>query len=581
MKHLIFIIFLYTNFSFAGNLLIPTCDLNINQAEFRKLSDQQLNDKTNTYLHRRDHCDAASALLEMYGRSQSLVNKSTIRKNLFLSLNKGRFLNEYTSLILGLGKDLDHLESEEALENLVLLYSHFITHRGTNPSSQFYVGSRHLNLLDEAEVQFRFFISNFPNNSSVKKIKKSLKTVYDRKIYNSLEYINFYAAKEGFRGEIEGRELFKLLKLLDRGYESKYFQQGLSLIAREKTHGAFSPVFLAKLNLILDLYFINKLNPVDISHELKGLIKNESSELSSMPFINSGNNEGSNQLNDFLTQKGEDKSVFFPLNKDFKFTPTKMLVSLGVVGILMVFDEPIMNFVQRNKEAGIMDEIANYGNHFGEISGLMPLVLGTLGYGLVFDSNKSKNAAISSIGAAVLGQLVVETLKSATHRSRPEAGVGPFDFKGFGLGSDNTSFPSGHSAAAWSVASVFAEEFGDEYKWAPAAAYGLAAITSYSRMNKNKHWASDVVMGALVGYVAGKIFHKFYRETFKNRTENISVTPIIGSMNGLKVVISEKMYADLKKYPLDILYRYQKSVLLNASRDLKYLDNIYIDVYLD
>ena len=152
---------------------------------------------------------------------------------------------------------------------------------------------------------------------------------------------------------------------------------------------------------------------------------------------------------------------------------------------------------------------------------------------------------------------------------------------GFGLGSDNTSFPSGHSAAAWSVASVFAEEFGDEYKWAPAAAYGVAALTSYARMHYSKHWASDVVMGAMVGFVAGKLFHKLFRNTFKDNLENIALMPVFGDSTGFRLIISERVYADLKSWPLDLLYNYQKSMMSLKSSDLNELDTIYSEVYLN
>jgi membrane-associated phospholipid phosphatase len=581
MKFLFFVLMSFSSLSFAGNLLIPTCDLLKNKDELDKLSFEHLNEKANTYLHRRDHCDAASVLLSIYTRNNTNHPKSSILRNLFLSLKDGKFLNEYTSLLLGHGKLLDKNDVESVLENLSILYTHFITYDGTNPSSQFYVGSRTLSLLDEAEVQFRFFITNFPKNSSSDKIKKALAKVYDRKLYHSMEYIKFYSGNEKFIGEIEGRELYKLMRLLEKGTESKYFKSAMKLLDREKFNGAFSKEFIAKLDLVLREFFDRKGSPIETARDLTALLRNDLNKDSASSFKDSGFTQASGPLTDFLIQKGNDKSVFFPLSKDFNFSATKTLISLGAVGIIMVFDGPIMDFIQRNKDAGILDEVANYGNHFGEMSGLLPVVLGTLSYGLVFDNNRAKNAALSSIGAVVLGQLVIETLKSATHRSRPEAGMGPFDFRGFGLGSDNTSFASGHSAAAWSVASVFAEEYGDEYKWAPAAAYGLAALTSYARMNKNKHWASDVVMGAMVGYVAGKIFHKFYRETFKDWAENITITPMIGRLNGIRVEIREKMYADLKKWPLDFLYRFQRSILLNLNRNAIALDEIYTNVYIE
>lgn len=581
MKYLFFLFLLLSKVSIAGNFLIPTCDLSKNKDLFQSLGDDSLNEKIGVFIHRRDHCDAATGLLELYTRGGNSESKLLIRKNIFDSLAKGKFLNEYTALYLGLGKDFEKQEIENVMENLVILYTKFITSKGTNPSSQFYVGSKSLALFDEAELQFRYFLRMFPGNKSYKKVHAALVTIYDRKIFNSIEYINFYGRNASFEGDLLSRELIKLMKLLVKGHESRYFIKAIHLIQKELAKANLDLRENQKIKLILNNFINNKFSRYQAALELNEFLITESRYEPHLNIPTSLDGNENQDLSSFLFQKGEDKSVFLPINKDFKFSATKTLVSLGVVGILMVFDEPIMNFIQRNKDAGIMDEIANYGNHFGQVSGLAPLVLGSFGYGLVFENNKAKNAALSSIGAVILGQLVIETLKSATHRSRPEAGLGPFDFGGFGLGSDNTSFASGHSAAAWSVASVFAEEFGDEYKWAPAAAYGLAALTSYARMNKNKHWASDVVMGALVGYVAGKIFHKFYREVFKDWAENITITPMIGSMNGIRVEIRERMYADLKKWPLDLLYGVQQSIFLKHGIDNKILDNIYNDVFLD
>lgn len=187
-----------------------------------------------------------------------------------------------------------------------------------------------------------------------------------------------------------------------------------------------------------------------------------------------------------LGPKAADHSAFLPINKKSNLPAIKTLAGLGAVGILLAFDQPIMDAVQ-GTESQLLEAISEYGNNFGEVTGLGPLILGSMGIGLVFDNDKFKNAAVASIGSLALGQLIVEVLKSATHRQRPNKDVGPYVFDGFDWTSDNTSFPSGHSAAAWSVATIFAEEFKDEYLWSPYVAYGLAAMTSYARVHQKKH----------------------------------------------------------------------------------------------
>src|SRR6266404_1166813 len=94
-------------------------------------------------------------------------------------------------------------------------------------------------------------------------------------------------------------------------------------------------------------------------------------------------------------------------------------------------------------------------------------------------------AAVNRLGA-------VETLKYSLGRQRPFQGngTGPFFHGG-------TSFPSEHSAAAWSIAGVVAHEYpGPLMK---IVAYGLASLVDYSRIRGRQHFPSDVFVGSIMG----------------------------------------------------------------------------------
>jgi hypothetical protein len=58
------------------------------------------------------------------------------------------------------------------------------------------------------------------------------------------------------------------------------------------------------------------------------------------------------------------------------------------------------------------------------------------------------------------------------------------------------SFPSGHTIAAFSLATVFADRY-PKYKW---VAYGLAGLVGFSRVSLQSHHPSDVFAGAVLGY---------------------------------------------------------------------------------
>lgn len=88
-------------------------------------------------------------------------------------------------------------------------------------------------------------------------------------------------------------------------------------------------------------------------------------------------------------------------------------------------------------------------------------------------------------------------------RSRPYADDGKVMFHPFSLKTARTSFPSGHTVSAFSVASVYASAYSDSF-WIGASAYGLAGLVAVQRVYADKHWASDAFFGAVLGTAVGR-----------------------------------------------------------------------------
>ncbi len=563
----------------------------MNDELFKKMTSEELSKKTSVFLKRNDNCDAATGLLEIYKRGIAKESKRELFNSLFASLREGKFLNEYTALLMGLQSELKDLDIEKISEDHSRIYLKLLPQQGTNPTSQFLVGKRKLSLADEAEVNFVFFIKNFPNNNLVPKLKETLVKLHDNKLKNALEYIEFYQNKVDDK-EIFTIQLYDLIKTLIKSSESKYFNDGLFLLLSLLPKTDLTEV--QKLNIENAIFkTLQKRNDSAMLRKVKiklnkipEVLKSSSADKDLADFANFVEEkelglDKDSQLNEFLTSKGEDQIIFLPFNDKFHLRASQVLLALGAVGVVMAFDQPIHDFVLQNKDVGIFDELADFGNIFGEVTGAAPLIAGTLAIGLVFDNNEAKEAAFSTMGALALTQLVVETMKYSINRSRPEKEQGPFDFNGFGgAGAGRASFPSGHSAAAWTIATVFAQEYGDKYKWAPAVAYSIAAMTSYARLNKDKHWASDVLLGAMIGYVSGNIMHRVFKKFWKSKANNIHITPMIGKMTGFRVEITEKVYADLKHWPLDTFYNYQLNVLKLLNRDTEELKTLYKNIYL-
>jgi membrane-associated phospholipid phosphatase len=93
-------------------------------------------------------------------------------------------------------------------------------------------------------------------------------------------------------------------------------------------------------------------------------------------------------------------------------------------------------------------------------------------------------------------------LKTIVGRERPAFTDSPDRFRPFNTKDRWQSFPSGHATVAFSLAASISEEAGRP--WVTAATYGTAALVGWSRVYEDRHWASDVVGGALVGVAASR-----------------------------------------------------------------------------
>jgi membrane-associated phospholipid phosphatase len=89
-------------------------------------------------------------------------------------------------------------------------------------------------------------------------------------------------------------------------------------------------------------------------------------------------------------------------------------------------------------------------------------------------------------------------------RERPDDGVGHGRF--WQEHNFNTSFPGGHAMFAWTMASVIAHEY--PRPWVKVLVYGAAATVSVARFTGREHFASDIAVGSVLGYLIGRhVFH--------------------------------------------------------------------------
>jgi membrane-associated phospholipid phosphatase len=128
------------------------------------------------------------------------------------------------------------------------------------------------------------------------------------------------------------------------------------------------------------------------------------------------------------------------------------------------------------------------------------------GAGKLADHDVMAEVALHEMQAVAATTAVVYVAKGVFGRARPymdETNPGDFNFgRGF-KNDDYQSFPSGHTAAAFAMATVLTEEarYHRSKDRVPVAivTYTAATLSGLSRMYDDKHWASDVIAGAAVG----------------------------------------------------------------------------------
>ncbi|MBI4184743.1 MAG: phosphatase PAP2 family protein [Proteobacteria bacterium] len=201
----------------------------------------------------------------------------------------------------------------------------------------------------------------------------------------------------------------------------------------------------------------------------------------------------------------------WPLRLDERSYVVNGLVA-GTTLALMFADGPVHRFTQDRRNA-VTDRVSGTARHFGEA----PLIGGGLGAAYLIGDRRMKETALLGIQALAVSGVVGGGLKALIGRPRPSHARNAFDFAD---PDDGSSFPSGHTVAAVTTATVIAEEYKDR-PLVGTLAYGVAALTGYSRINDNKHWTSDVFFSAALGYGVGKLVTRMspFREDSPVRIE--------------------------------------------------------------
>ena len=208
-----------------------------------------------------------------------------------------------------------------------------------------------------------------------------------------------------------------------------------------------------------------------------------------------------------------------------------MGVAAGITTALIFADEDIDEWARTqkqkhrwvNKSSPIISEFgSNYGVYSIIASGLISAA---------FKNKKGVQTSLLATQAMITSGIWTQIIKQLTGRERPKASYifshaeggrwhGPLS-RFLEKSADNRSgfsydaFPSGHTATAFSIATVFATQYYD-HKVVPVLFYSAATLVGISRLTEHERWGSDVFVGALLGYLSGKQVVKHYNKTHQN-----------------------------------------------------------------
>jgi membrane-associated phospholipid phosphatase len=239
------------------------------------------------------------------------------------------------------------------------------------------------------------------------------------------------------------------------------------------------------------------------------------------------------ELSGLLGNVGEDFTYL--ATSPARLDKESALITLGIVGatgILYWQDQNIRHYFQDHKTS-TLDDLSPIVEKFGVFGGDLAFLALYGGTGYLAQNEKMKETALLSLESFAVAGAINVAVKAGVGRARPDVGEGKSSFKPFAVDKlmsgdlDYTSFPSGHTVDAFSIASVFADSY--DSPWVGITAYGLASLVCLQRIYADRHWASDVFAGAVLGTVVGKSVVYLHKNKNKN---SVYLAPIVDPLDG-------------------------------------------------
>lgn len=195
---------------------------------------------------------------------------------------------------------------------------------------------------------------------------------------------------------------------------------------------------------------------------------------------------------------------------------TAFLLGSSAVVSAYFLDDTVRNFSQVHQKS-FAGKIANIDNYFGNYKYMISMPMLVYAAGFFGDNSDIQNTGLKLSQAVFYSGLITIIMKELAGRSRPYLNEGSFRFKPFAFDEDHRSFFSGHSSVTFAFSTVMANE-SNNFLW-KTFWYGAAGTVAGARIYHDKHWLSDTITGALVGYAIGN----FVSRQAKKRDKKIQM----------------------------------------------------------
>lgn len=194
---------------------------------------------------------------------------------------------------------------------------------------------------------------------------------------------------------------------------------------------------------------------------------------------------------------------------------------------------------KKNFRAARNNFIPSYKNRIDDQLQLTPMVITA---GLHFAGYQGRSKTMRFITSNLMSYgfmtLFVNGVKYTAKEMRPD-------------GSTANSFPSGHTATAFTAATIMHKEYGlTRSPWWSILGYGCATTTGIMRTLNNRHWISDVLVGAGIGVISTDLGYMMsdliYKKNGINREPRANATDLLDNPSFFRLELGMQFNNDLK-----------------------------------